>query len=147
MRRGALSHALVAAQFAGVALCCYPVGLVHRGPRAALGLCIVGALLGLLALCYNRPPNFSIYPQPKAGARLITAGPYRFIRHPMYTALMLVMAGISLYNGHPVNVAGAALVLVVVVTKALIEERLLAAAFPEFAAYRRRTWRFVPLLV
>ncbi len=147
VRRGALSHLLVAAQLAGVALGCYPVGLVQRGPGAALGLCLVGAVLGLFALGYNRPGNFSIYPQPKAGGRLVTAGPYRFIRHPMYTSLMLMMAGISLYNGHPLNVAGAALVVIVVVTKALIEERLLAAAFPEFAAYRARTWRFVPLLL
>ena len=69
-----LSHALVTAQFAGLALCCLPLGATTRSPYA-LGLCLIGALLGIATLLYNRPGNFSVYPEPRQGARLVTSGP------------------------------------------------------------------------
>ena len=139
------SHVLVVAQLAGVAAACWPVGLVNRGPAAALVLAALGAVLGLVVLAYNRPGNFSIYPEPKPGLRLVTDGPYAVVRHPMYAALVTMMIGVAAFNGHLANFLGAALTAVAVAGKALREERLLAREIPGYLGYRARTrWRIVP---
>lgn len=141
------SHVLVLGQLTGIALACYPVGWINRGSVAYLGVCALGTVLGLLALYYNRPGNFGIYPEVRPDTQLVTVGPYRLIRHPMYSSLIVMMGGVSLYNGHPLNFAGAALVAAVVIGKALIEERLLPAVFPEYTDYQTRTKRFVPFVI
>ncbi|MCB1806484.1 MAG: isoprenylcysteine carboxylmethyltransferase family protein [Candidatus Competibacteraceae bacterium] len=143
-RHPLLSHLLVLCQFCGLVLACWPVGLLNRGSPWMLLLCAGGTVLGLYTLWHNPVGNFSVYPEIKPQARLITSGPYRYIRHPMYSALMLMLLGIALYNGHWLNALGLGLVVVAVFNKARIEERLLPALFPDYAAYSARTKRFVP---
>ncbi len=145
MKPGSLSHIQVAAQLAGVLLACYPVGLVNRGAPWWLALCLPGALFGLWALWHNRIGNFSVYPEPRDNAHLVTSGPYRLVRHPMYSALVLMMLGIAGYNGHILNLVGLVLVVVAVTTKAVREERYLQARFSGYADYARATPRFLPI--
>jgi protein-S-isoprenylcysteine O-methyltransferase Ste14 len=143
----AVSQLQVATQLAGVALATFPFAAAERGPVAALALCLAGAVLGVVTLAHNRIGNFSIYPEPKAGARLITTGPYALVRHPMYTALMLMMAGIAVRNAQALNALGLALVVTAVVSKAAREERFMRARFDGYEAYRGRTRWFVPWLI
>jgi protein-S-isoprenylcysteine O-methyltransferase Ste14 len=78
------------------------------------------------------------------GARLVTHGPFRWVRNPMYTAALTLMA--ALVWARPTIVAGAlwfALALVLA-AKIRIEEQELAGRFPEYEDYRRRTKRFIP---
>jgi protein-S-isoprenylcysteine O-methyltransferase Ste14 len=144
LQRPLLSHVLVACQFTGLVLACWPVGLVNRGLPWVLLLCAGGTLLGLYTLWHNPVGNFSVYPEIKAKARLITTGPYRYVRHPMYSALVLMMLGVAFYNGHWINFVGFVLVALAVVNKARLEERLLPAIFAEYSTYAARTKRFVP---
>ena len=74
---------------------------------------------------------------------VVTRGPYRFLRHPSYTGLLLVFAGVGLMVGNWVSAVGAVgLVLVALVHRIRIEERALSAAlgdrYREFAASRAR---------
>lgn len=133
-------------QMGGIALCCYPVGLQNSGSIYWLVLCALGATLGVLTLCYNKIGNFSVYPEIKNCAVLITNGPYRHIRHPMYTSLMVMMCGIALYNYHWLNAVGVILVIVAVINKANIEEKLLLIRFAEYANYQHKSHRFLPYL-
>jgi len=144
MKPATVSHLQVAAQFAGIALAVFPVPGAAHGPAAVLAACAAGALLGIVTLAHNRIGNFRVYPEPKAGARLITSGPYALIRHPMYTSLMLVTAGVAAWNGHLLNWAGLALVIAAVTSKAAREERFMRAAHDGYDAYRQRTRRFIP---
>lgn len=141
------SHLLVWIQLLGVAAACWPIGWVNAGSRAALLLVALGVGVGLVTLYFNRPGNFSIYPELKPGYRLVTQGPYRVVRHPMYLALALMTIGIAAYNGHWLNYAGALTVVAVVVAKASREERYLLESSPAYADYASRTWRFVPLIL
>jgi protein-S-isoprenylcysteine O-methyltransferase Ste14 len=85
-----------------------------------------------------------VRPEPSDHAVLLTEGPYRTIRHPMYTALILAMGGVML-NRFVVEGVIAYLVLVVVlVLKIRYEERLLLERFPAYAEYMKRTWRIAP---
>ncbi|MFK7816490.1 MAG: isoprenylcysteine carboxylmethyltransferase family protein [Gammaproteobacteria bacterium] len=130
----------------GIATCCYPVGLQNSGSIYWLVLCALGAILGVLTLCYNKIGNFSVYPEIKSKAILITIGPYRYIRHPMYTSLIIMMCGIALYNYHWLNAVGVILVLSAVINKANIEEKLLLIRFTGYANYQRKSHRFLPFI-
>ena len=139
-----IASVLVAAQF-GLMAVILAFGSVplHSLPAAVTGA--GGVLLGLWTLLHNRPGNFNIRPLPKADGLLVTDGPYRWIRHPMYTAVLLVMASFTFaaHGLHPGWVALVAL-LAVLTAKARLEERLLRITFPAYAEYAGRTHRFVP---
>ena len=109
-----------------------------------------GVALGAWALSANRPGNFNIRPMPKAGGQLVRSGPYAWIRHPMYTAVLL--AGLAGVYG--VDIPGRTLVgtaflalLGVLWVKAGLEEQWMAAQHPDYAAYQKDTSRFIPWLM
>ena len=84
-----------------------------------------------------------------AGHRVVTTGPYRFARHPSYTGLLTVFAGMGVFFGTWLSV----LVMVVPITLAVLhrirhEEAVLAGALgDEYAAYCARTKRLIPRVI
>lgn len=134
---------LVAAQFALIGWLVWPLTPQAWSPPA-LALLACAAGLGMWTIFHNRPGNFNIRPEPKATGRLVTGGPYRYMRNPMYSAVLLFAAAEVLAYGDLWKIAcwiGLALVLV---AKALLEERGLRAQFPDYAAYAQRVRRFIP---
>jgi protein-S-isoprenylcysteine O-methyltransferase Ste14 len=90
--------------------------------------------------------SFHAAANPTAGG-LVTHGPYRYWRHPIYAAILyFAWAGIA---SHPSleAVAAAGLITLGLVARMLFEERLVAAEYPEYAAYARRTRRVIPFVV
>lgn len=87
---------------------------------------------------------FRISPDPTGHSTLVTTGPYRWIRHPMYASILLVVAPPLLETAAAVPIAGLCLLAGVLVVKLTVEERLLAERFPDYPAYRTRTRRLVP---
>ena len=88
----ALGRRLVGLQFvllALMALLAAPAFVRGDAPTVAWALLVMALLLAALALSVNRPGNFNIRPTPKPGARLVRSGPYRWLRHPMYSSLLL----------------------------------------------------------
>jgi protein-S-isoprenylcysteine O-methyltransferase Ste14 len=86
-----LGTVLVACQFmliAALAALALPAFLAGEAPADAWLMAVAGALLGLWALSSNRPGNFNIRPTPREGGQLVQQGPYRWIRHPLYTAVV-----------------------------------------------------------
>jgi protein-S-isoprenylcysteine O-methyltransferase Ste14 len=78
---------------------------------------------------------------------LVTSGPYRFVRHPIYAAILFfVWAGVA---SRPSLLAVALGILVSAATAVRIvaEERLVTARYPEYATYAARTKRVIPFLV
>jgi protein-S-isoprenylcysteine O-methyltransferase Ste14 len=122
--------------------------LVQGRVSALAGLLLgLGAALGLWALWANRPGNFNIVPQPRAGARLVTHGPYRWARHPMYTAVLLFCAGLVAVSASIWAGLGWIVLVTVLARKAAMEEALITQAHPDYAAYAARTRRFLPWVV
>jgi len=99
-----------------------------------------------MTLCYNKIGNFSVYPEIKPQAKLITNGPYQCIRHPMYTSLIVMMVGIALYNFHWLNAVGVVMVVFAVINKANKEEKLLLIRFTHYAEYQQKSDRFLPII-
>ena len=108
------------------------------------GLWLASAVLGLWTLWVNRPGNFNIRPEPHPDGHLVQEGPYRWVRHPMYGAVLLLAAGAAAWLA---NTTGSALwlaLLAVLIAKAKLEEQWLLKHYPQYANYRLRTWRWVP---
>ncbi|HEY6843988.1 MAG TPA: isoprenylcysteine carboxylmethyltransferase family protein [Thermoanaerobaculia bacterium] len=81
-----------------------------------------------------------IQPEPRADGHLVTSGVYRWLRHPMYTGIVLVIAGLFL-RVPAVFVAIAGVVIIVFLfVKSRFEEQLLSARYVDYAAYRKRAW-------
>jgi protein-S-isoprenylcysteine O-methyltransferase Ste14 len=81
----------------------------------------------------------------KEGHRLIETGPYAYVRHPIYTGMLLGCIGTTLVIGEWRGVLAVVLLLAAHSRKALREERLLTREFgDEYIAYRRRTGFMFP---
>lgn len=81
----------------------------------------------------------------KEGHRLIRSGPYAYVRHPIYSGMLLGMIGTALVVGEWRGVLAVALVLAAHSFKALREEAFLIGEFgEEYASYRRSTGFLVP---
>ena len=81
----------------------------------------------------------------KQAHRIVAEGPYRLVRHPIYTAIIMAAAALALVKATPLALIGLALLCWGYLTKARVEERFLAAELgpASYAAYRSR----VPMLV
>jgi protein-S-isoprenylcysteine O-methyltransferase Ste14 len=83
----------------------------------------------------------------KDGHELVTAGPYRYVRHPIYTGALLGFAGSALALGRAGGIFAVAIMLMVFARKIHLEEQMLDKHFGErYAAYRRSTHAIIPLI-
>lgn len=144
-----LGSVLVAMQFALMGVLAWLAGPAFLGLRAPPGAWALGgaaALLGAWALSINRPGNFNIRPTPREGGHLVSDGPYRWIRHPMYSCIGIWAIACTWAAPSVWSVLAAAALAGVLMFKASIEERWMLQAHPGYEAYRARTSRFVPWL-
>lgn len=144
MQRSALSHVLVILQFSAIAIIVWPFLAQAENRLPWLLVSTSGVLVGLYTLAHNRLGNFGIYPEPIDNACLITSGPYRWIRHPMYTSLLLFMLGIALYRDAWPNYLGMALLTIAILGKMRREEDHLHLKFEDYSEYVKRTHRLIP---
>ncbi len=119
--------------------------LLGHGPLT-LGLQAAAILLMVWARVTFGLRSFHYAANPTGGG-LVTTGPYRFIRHPIYAAILLfvwtgVAANWSLQAGALGLVASAMTVL-----RMLLEESLVVERYPEYADYARRTRRVIPFIL
>ncbi len=145
--RNRFGSTLVVLQFSLIAV----VG-AFAAPAFVRGQAPVGAwvasgggllLMGWAVYC-NRPGNFNIHPAPRVGGQLVQQGPYRWVRHPMYTAVFACALGCVWARPSGAVWLSAAALVIVLAIKAALEERWMLTAHSDYAAYRAHTWRFVP---
>ncbi len=142
-RQSVRSYVLVGVQFVcmGAILLTGPWLAGHAGFFA---LELLGILLVAWAILTMRITKVNVFPEIRTGSRLVTNGPYRWIRHPMYTAgLMILLALVceffSYWRGFWWVLLSADLI-----AKLCYEEKLLREVFDDYEAYCLRTWRLVP---
>ncbi len=111
---------------------------------AALLFLIASLLLAGWAVKVMRLGHFNILPTIKSGAILITHGPYRYIRHPMYASLLLGGLGLLLISCNWLRLVGFLALWFVLYCKLRIEEKLLADHFPGYASYQKRSRMLFP---
>ena len=139
------SYVFVVVQFACLIAIALTGPLIARNPlwlaleAAALGL-------GLWTMWTMRSARFNIVPDVPANSRLVTHGPYRFIRHPMYATLLLGSLALVLNSPTPLRAALWLVLMVDLVVKLNYEERLLVQSFPDYVVYQKTSKRLVPLI-
>ncbi|MCA9870578.1 MAG: isoprenylcysteine carboxylmethyltransferase family protein [Anaerolineae bacterium] len=139
------SIVFVAIQFICLGIIALTGPLIARQPLW-LAVELTGAALALWTLWTWRLGRFNVLPDVLAGARLVTSGPYRFIRHPMYAALLLGSLGLVGNAPTPLRVGTWVVLLTDFILKLSYEEQLLAARFPEYTAYQQTSKRLIPLV-
>ncbi len=101
-------------------------------------LWLAGAVLCLWPLWYLRR-SFSLEPEART---LVTSGPYRLARHPIYTVYLLINAGILLRHLTVPFAIVLALWVALLLIRVRYEEGVLASAFPDYPEYQRRVRAF-----
>ena len=83
--------------------------------------------------------------QKERGQRVIDSGPYRFVRHPMYSAVIPLLVGMSLWLGSFAGAIVAIVPTVLIGIRAMLEEKFLRRELPGYAEYiTRARFRMIP---
>ena len=141
-------HAFRSYVYVGIQFVCLAL-LIATGPWIAsslefLVLEMLGIFFGFWALLTMKLRNLSVLPEIKPNSFLQTGGPYRWVRHPMYSALLLVMLVLVLeeftyWRGLVWLILSLDLFL-----KLQYEEELLVNKFFEYRVYQSKTSKLIP---
>ncbi len=109
-------------------------------------LLATAAIIGLMAVINMQVRNLNILPTLKDRHQLITYGIYRYIRHPMYSSVLLLCVALTLSNAHYVAQIVLLVLVLDLILKSNLEERLLIQRFDAYQRYKSKTGRFMPFL-
>ncbi len=130
------------------------IALPPASPAALVQAAVVLLLAGgadwlFLASTRAMGRNWSLVARTRGDHALVTSGPFAYVRHPIYAALFLLMAGYAVAFGHLGRLPLAAAIYAAgTVLRVRIEERLLRDRFGDaYAAYAARVTRFVPKVI
>lgn len=114
---------------------------------AGLLLALVGAGISIRSLL-QFGLTVSPFPTPREGSSLIDAGPYRYVRHPMYSGIIAFSFGAAVAYMVPAAMLAAPAFLVFFMAKTSHEEDLLIEHVPGYRQYRSRVrWRLIPKVI
>jgi len=117
------------------------------GAWAGMILCVAGLGFAIWArVVIGR--NWSGAVTLKEDHQLVDRGPYRLVRHPIYTGILLMYVATAIVLGHLAGCIGVVIVSGSFWTKLIREERVMLNQFPgEYTAYRQRVKRLIPFVL
>ena len=115
-----------------------------------IGIVIMIGAAALRRLCFRAlGTSFTGEVRVRDDQRVVTSGPYRFVRHPSYTAGILLVGGLGIALGTWLGAAlGTALSVAGYAYRVAVEERALATKLGDpYREYMMRTKRFIPFVI
>lgn len=149
MKKGYLDYLFVGIQFIlfflfvfnfelGIAI---NIGIIAK--NTSLLLSLFGIFLVGFAVLQLRN-SLSAFPTPTDHSKLITNGLFKYVRHPIYTGIMLSCLGFGLFSQSIWRLLVTALLYILFFFKAKYEENKLKAKFADYQSYSQKTGRFLP---
>jgi protein-S-isoprenylcysteine O-methyltransferase Ste14 len=145
-----IARLLVAGQFVLIGILVLLPGRHDWPVPATLKVaCSIATIVGLAVMVVGATGlgrGLTATPLPNAHAKLRTGGLYRYVRHPIYSGLLLTMASITVASGSVSRLLTLGVLVLLLTVKARWEETRLMRRFQGYADYAARTPRFVPRL-
>jgi protein-S-isoprenylcysteine O-methyltransferase Ste14 len=113
---------------------------------------VVGLILGglgsvlILAGLFSLGSNLTAVPRPKEDANMVEHGAYRWVRHPIYSGIILGAFGLSLLRGGWLSLLYALILFIFFDLKTRREEDWLREKYDGYAAYQKRVCKLIPFL-
>jgi protein-S-isoprenylcysteine O-methyltransferase Ste14 len=123
----------------------YKIGVLLTAQPIAIALQLLAVALMVSARVTFGRRSFHAAANPTAGG-LVTTGPYRIIRHPIYTAACLFGWGSIVVHWSLASVALGMLLLLGALVRMICEEQMVKQKYPEYVEYAKVTRRMVPYL-
>lgn len=105
-----------------------------------------GIFLAVWAVYVMKKSKINIAPQPRKGAILVQSGPYKVIRHPMYTSIIIAVTPLIISHWDLDMFIFLMFLYVNLILKLRFEEKLLLNFFPSYKEYKKKTWKIIPFL-
>jgi len=108
---------------------------------------IIGFIISLWGVLAMKLGNFNIQPEVKLTAHFVAKGPYKIIRNPMYTGLILFFGASVISNYSSLHLSVFTILVIVLLEKIKMEEKFLGKRFGEiYLEYKEKTYRLIPVL-
>ena len=117
----------------------FPILVRYLGALVA----IIGVFIALVSILQIKK-NITAFPTPTAETLLVTAGFYKFSRHPIYTGIILFLFGYGFFHNSISKLILASILIVLFYVKTKYEEEQLVQKFPDYKAYQSKVNRFFP---
>ena len=139
------STLLVVIQFSCIGFLVFTCKYNQMGASAIFDIAI-SILLAFWSIYTMQKSKLRIFPEPSIDAILITDGPYRYIRHPMYTSVLLGCLGLVLIQFNLIRLAIFGLLVLNLLFKLHWEETMLKRKFDDYRKYCADTFKLVPFI-
>ncbi len=107
---------------------------------------VLGLVLILLSF-FQLGNSLSPFPSPLKRASLITSGVYKYVRHPIYSGILVLLFSIALYKASEYKFLISIFLLILFHFKTIYEESKLLSKFPKYKEYRQVTGKFFPKFI
>ena len=145
MTKRAMALLLVFAQFTLLFfLIAYTSGKIL--PPHSVFFFLLSFILASWSVSVMMKSKLRVTPVPAKDARLVADGPYRFIRHPMYTSVLLAVSGLLIIHFSYFRLLLAVFLLVVLLLKLNWEEKMLSEKFTDYRKYKQLTRKLIPFI-
>ncbi len=106
---------------------------------------LTGVGVGLIFISmFHLNKNLSPFPTPKEDSKLVTTGIFAFLRHPIYTGILITTFFLAVYLQSGFKLIIVFFLAILFYFKSAFEEKKLLQKFPEYKNYKKHTGRFWP---
>ena len=106
----------------------------------------ISAFLAFWAMAVMKMGNFNVVPYPVVNGNMVTVGPYRVIRHPMYTSIFIFAFALLAGQFDYLKLIFSLVLVAGLFVKMIYEENLLTRHFPGYKTYMEKTKRVIPFV-